>query len=396
MLSARAYSFRMKSRLAISLGWIAGYVNVVSFLTCGTMTSHVTGNATLALLHNVDGHRQLAGYAAFAVGAFFAGCLVSALLTETARRRGWRSKYVAPIAIEGLLLGALSIALSRWGVRHTEYDETWWSLVGLAGAAMGVQNAVVSRISGSVVRTTHLTGVVTDLAIEGVQFVHWTFDRVRGIRRGRVGRLLRIARRQPEALRLLLLVSIFGSFLFGAAVGTFLFLWSPPLSMLPPVVFLGWILIVDVRSPIADVRELDALSDSGLSAAGLVRDLLPPDVGIFRLHCAGKRRSHQAPDFVVWVERLPTSKRVLVLNLSPLIHLDEDASQNLREGAELLRRSGRRLVIGGVTPPQYQALERHGVLRGISSDDVWPDLEFALARAASLAAGRDDGGRTHG
>src|SRR5829696_5680500 len=46
MLSARAYSFRQKSKLAISLSWIGGYVNVVLLLACGTFASHMTGNAT--------------------------------------------------------------------------------------------------------------------------------------------------------------------------------------------------------------------------------------------------------------------------------------------------------------------------------------------------------------
>src|SRR4051794_27316209 len=46
MLSARAYSFRQKSKLAISLSWVGGYTNVVLFLACGTFSSHMTGNAT--------------------------------------------------------------------------------------------------------------------------------------------------------------------------------------------------------------------------------------------------------------------------------------------------------------------------------------------------------------
>ena len=44
MLSARAYSFRQKSKLAVSLSWIAGYANVVVLLACGTVVSHATGN----------------------------------------------------------------------------------------------------------------------------------------------------------------------------------------------------------------------------------------------------------------------------------------------------------------------------------------------------------------
>ena len=47
MLSASAYSFRQKSRLAISLSWIAGYTNVIAFLMCGgVVVAHVTGNVT--------------------------------------------------------------------------------------------------------------------------------------------------------------------------------------------------------------------------------------------------------------------------------------------------------------------------------------------------------------
>ncbi len=46
MLSASAYSFRQKSRLAISLSWVAGYTNVITFILCGVVVAHATGNVT--------------------------------------------------------------------------------------------------------------------------------------------------------------------------------------------------------------------------------------------------------------------------------------------------------------------------------------------------------------
>ena len=55
MLSARAYSFRQKSKLAISLSWIGGYVNVVLFISCAAFVSHMTGNATQFALGIVHG-----------------------------------------------------------------------------------------------------------------------------------------------------------------------------------------------------------------------------------------------------------------------------------------------------------------------------------------------------
>jgi uncharacterized membrane protein YoaK (UPF0700 family) len=386
MLSAQAYSFRMKSRLAISLSWVAGYVNAVTFLVCGTMTSHVTGNTTIALLRNVEGQRQLAGYAAFAVAAFSAGILISAALTEGARRAGWRSKYVLPVAVEAGLLLLLAVELRRTGIAHEGHDVEWWALVGFAAAAMGVQNATITRVSGSVVRTTHMTGVVTDIGLESVQLLYRWRARVSGSEPIRGRRLLRIARREPSVLRVLLLSSILGSFVFGAAAGTAVFLWNPPIAMLPPLLFLIWIVWVDLRTPIADVRELDALADVTVGGAGPLRDLLPPTVGVYRLHSAGQHGSNRPPDFQHWAERLPAQWRVVVLCFNASVRIDENAAHGLRDGIGTLRRKRRRLVVAGITPSQYAAFERFGVFRALSRDDAWSDVDFALARAVSLAA----------
>lgn len=384
MLSAQAYSFRMKSRLAISLSWVGGYVNAVTFLVCGTMTSHVTGNTTLALLRDVEGEKQLAGYAAFAVVAFLAGTILSAVLTEGARRAGWRSKYVLPIAAEALLLFLLALDMRRTASVAPGADDTWWTMVGLAAAAMGVQNATITRVSGSVIRTTHMTGVVTDIGLESVQVFHRWRSRLRGTAPMRGTRLLRIARREPSVLRVLLLLSIFGSFVLGAAAGAAAYWWNAPVSMLPPIVFLLFMVLVDVRTPIADVRELDALAD--VSVAGSLREILPPGVGVYRLHAAGRHGAHRSPDFLHWAERLPAQWRIVVLCFNPLVRVDEDSAQGLRSSIEFLRRDGRRLVVAGISRAQYAAFERHGVFRLLSRDDAWSDVEFALARAASLAA----------
>lgn len=386
MLSAQAYSFRTKSRLAISLSWIGGYVNAVVFLVCGTMTSHVTGNTTIALLRNVEGQRQLASYGAFAVGAYFAGTIISAVLTEGARRAGWRSKYVVPVAVEAVFLLLLASELHRTGTAHERHDGEWWALVAFGAAAMGVQNATITRVSGSVVRTTHMTGVVTDIGLESVQLVYRWRARLRATPSIRTSRLLRIARREPSMLRVLLLVSIFGSFVLGAAIGTALFHEDAPLVLLPPLLFLGWIIWVDLRTPIADVRELDALADVTVAGAGSLRELLPPSVGVYRLHSIGRHGAHRPPDFQHWVERLPERWRVVVLCFNSSVRVDENAAHGLRDGIGALRHNGRRLVIGGISREHYAAFERFGVFRVLTRDDVWSDVDFALARAVALAA----------
>src|SRR5687767_9770473 len=165
MLSARAYSFRQKSKLAISLSWVGGYVNVVLLLACGTFASHMTGNATRfgELVVMRDWH--IAGQFGLLLVSFWLGAVASAFMTEWAQRSGVRSKYVLPAAAEGVLLTVLA-----WLVyRHTHgagggtpSTLLIHSMANLAAFAMGLQNATITEISGAVIRTTHLTGVITD------------------------------------------------------------------------------------------------------------------------------------------------------------------------------------------------------------------------------------------
>src|SRR5687768_8975461 len=240
MLSARAYSFHQKSKLAISLSWVAGYVNVCVLLACGTFVSHVTGNAShfgAQLVHD-SAHEGTAAIErpavlyGFLLLMFLFGAVVSALLTEGAKRRGAQSKYILPMTLEALLLAVLAWALAGHHGR-LELEPGWWVLItGVGSFVMGLQNATVTEISGAVVRTTHLTGVLTDLGLEGVRFFNWYRDRTRGRRWARMGRALRVSQRHPSALRLLLLASIFGSFLLGTALGTLAYFGAPGLALL--------------------------------------------------------------------------------------------------------------------------------------------------------------------
>jgi len=86
---------------------------------------------------------------------------VSALLINAGRRRHYIGIYAFSVLAEGALLTALACA-NLWlggGVR------TAMLAFGLS-FIMGMQNAVVTRISNARVRTTHVTGMVTDIGIE--------------------------------------------------------------------------------------------------------------------------------------------------------------------------------------------------------------------------------------
>src|SRR6185436_18711928 len=112
MLTARAYSFRQKSKLAISLSWIGGYVNVALFLTCASFISHMTGNSTQFALAIVQGNVSHIAQFGLLILCFWLGAVASAFMTESAKRRGVRSKYILPMAAEGLVLSTLAVAMN--------------------------------------------------------------------------------------------------------------------------------------------------------------------------------------------------------------------------------------------------------------------------------------------
>lgn len=384
MLSASAYSFRLKSRLAISLSWIGGYTNVIAFLATGMFVSHATGNSTQFGRWLAAGEFRHAWVFGYLVLAFVCGAALSALLTESARRRGWRSKYVLPVGVEALLLAALSLHLNYWGPGTSA--GVIYLQSGLASVAMGLQNATITRISGAVVRTTHLTGIFTDFGLEGVQYLFWWGDKLATRRADRARRLLRISARHPSTLRLLLLLSIAGSFGFGTIAGAFAYARWPTLSMLPPILFLMWIIVVDVRTPIADIRELDLLNDPELRLQGIVGHLLPEGVALYRAsYVGGRNKRHRAPDFQTFVDRVPGDCRVIVLAVSPLTRFDANAVLDLQAAVTRLRNDKRTLILAGVTPHQFKDLANLGVAGTVDPNDLCPDLEFAIARAIVLS-----------
>ncbi|HEY2589563.1 MAG TPA: DUF1275 family protein [Tepidisphaeraceae bacterium] len=384
MFSARAYSFRQKSRLAISLSWVGGYTNVVLFAFGGEFVSNMTGNVTALAKSTAEGSRP--GVLLFGLpwASFLFGAMASAVLTETARRRGSASKYVLPLAIEAVLLTGVMLAIrASYPLGHASLMPGL-AIGCVAAMAMGLQNATITRISGAVVRTTHLTGVTTDLGLEGIQYLLWFRDRTLGRGWPRTTRMIRVSHRHPEFQRVCLLATIFGSFLFGAVAGMTIFLHAPTYALAAPVGFLLWMIYIDWRTPIADMREIDLFGDHELKFHGIVKSLLPEELGIWRVFCKHNGKPHKAPDFEHWVEIMPRHWRVIVLSLSPLTRLDGNAVMNLAAAARKLQSDGRQLVLAGVTPPHYRAIEHSEVGRLIEPENLCPDLEFAIARGIEL------------
>ncbi len=372
MFVAQAHSFTQQARLAITLAWVAGYTNVITILAFGSVTSHASG--TTSLLGEFVAQRQwaAAGGALYLLGMFIFGAMLSALSTETARRRGWESVYVLPMALEAVMLALVALGLELHGPT-TEPGLQLSLMLGLAACAMGLQNATITRISSGVVRTTHVTGVLTDLGAEFVQFCFWLVDRRADIQRRKFAELARSLHTSPGA-RLALLASIIGSFALGAGLGTLVFGYQERFAMVPPVLFLVWIIYQDVHAPIAEIEPSRLVAENDFS--------LPPQIAVFALAHDPRRpgRIHGLPDMLSWAERLPPIIRVIILDMQGVAQLDAESAPQLRALLAMLEATGRGLVLAGLDSDRYAQLSMilgPGVL---TPDLALPDLELAIAR----------------
>ncbi|AEQ52031.1 YoaK family protein [Pelagibacterium halotolerans] len=191
--------------LSLILAAIAGAINAGGFIAIGRYTSHMTGyvSEVADAIAIADWLVVASGFGA--VICFVAGAALSAILINWARRHTRWSQYALPLALESVLLllfGVLGIVLA--GV-------SGFALVAapLLCFLMGLQNATITKISGARMRTTHVTGLVTDIGIELGKGLYRNRDR--NIARERD------VRADPRKLRMLL--SIVGCFFAGGLVG---------------------------------------------------------------------------------------------------------------------------------------------------------------------------------
>ena len=386
MLKGPAQTFRSRGRLAVGLSWVAGYTNVVMLLAAGQTVSHQTGNATHLgeQVGRAFADRGAAGDAAYfaaLVAAFGVGAFAAGVATDAARRAGRRSRFVLPMTAEAILLSVVVLLTLRWPLPRGGVPRLAVTLT--AAAAMGLQNGTITRISGAVVRTTHLTGVVTDLGLELAGLAAgWRRRRPSWRRLGR----------QPGAQRAVLLAAIFATFLTGAVLGTVAYGWHDlgTAALCVPVLFLAALVVREQTAAIAEIRPGDVPPD--LAAA------VPDHVGLFRLvhrngHRNGRRdgRRDHPPDWARWAESVPARWRVVVLSVDPLTRFHAEAAVGLLAAMSVLRQSGRTLLVVGLGRPQLRLLRRHAPGRRLKWADFPPDLEFAVARAISVSPDPGDG-----
>ncbi|MQP74876.1 DUF1275 domain-containing protein [Stenotrophomonas sp. MYb238] len=193
---------------AIALSCVAGMVNVVGFLGFEHQAvSHLTGTTSQLGMALAQGDWRNVAHLWGMLIAFSLGAMLSGLIVQDGALRLGR-RYGVVLTLESLLL-LVAIPLFK-------QQQIWGALA--AAMACGLQNAMVTTFSGAVVRTTHLSGMFTDLGIG-------------------LGHLLRGLPLQVR--RLTLSGLIISGFLAGGVIGAWLFLHFGYDALLAPALLTG-------------------------------------------------------------------------------------------------------------------------------------------------------------
>lgn len=216
--------------LGFVLAFVAGAINAGGFLAVQQYTSHMTGIVSSMADNLVLGAYDLVLNGAGGLLSFLFGAICSAIMVNYSRRRRRHAEYAMPLLLEAFLL----LCFGLLGSRLADVEGLFVPVtVMLLCFIMGLQNALITKLSKAEIRTTHITGIVTDIGIELGKLLYWN--------RSPVPEKLRVA---VNKTRLLVLAVLALSFFCGGIAGAFGFKYLGYIATLPLALVLVTLAIV--------------------------------------------------------------------------------------------------------------------------------------------------------
>ena len=206
-LTGRKRSPAANRHLGYALTFVAGAINAGGFLAVQQYTSHMTGIVS-AMADNIAlGAFELVLSGAGGLLSFLLGAACSTVMVRYSRRRGLHSEYALPLLLEAILL----LCFGFLGTAMAQITGLFVPLtVMLLCFIMGLQNALITKLSRAEIRTTHITGIVTDIGIELGKLLYWNHSSSSASGKVMADR---------ERLKLLALLLLF--FFLGGVLGAF-------------------------------------------------------------------------------------------------------------------------------------------------------------------------------
>ena len=169
-LAGRRRTTAANRHLGFALAFVAGAINAGGFLAVQQYTSHMTGIVS-AMADNIAlGAYDLVLGGAGGLLSFLLGAACSAIMVNYSRRRRLHGEVALPLLLEAFLLLCFGLLGARLATVAGLFVPV---TVMLLCFIMGLQNALITKLSKADIRTTHITGIVTDIGIELGKSLYW-------------------------------------------------------------------------------------------------------------------------------------------------------------------------------------------------------------------------------
>ncbi len=161
-LTGRHRTDALNRNLGRVLAFVAGFINAGGFFIIQQYTSHMTGIISLAAdeiaLGRYVSSLLLLGF----IVSFLVGASLTTVIVIKAREKHMHAQYAIPLLLEAVLIGVIMAV-------HQVFETEAFIIpvvIALLCFLMGLQNALITKASKAIIRTTHITGMTTDLGIE--------------------------------------------------------------------------------------------------------------------------------------------------------------------------------------------------------------------------------------
>ena len=155
--------------LASSTAFVSGVTNVAGVVAFLAFTSNITGHvANLAKLIVDQNFKEIITFLIWLL-MFLGGAFISNFIIRSLEDKSRYRAHSVPMILEIIILFGVAV----YGYHF--YDDSMFEREAIIGAilfSMGLQNSLVSNISGGLIKTSHLTGLFTDLGSDLAELVH--------------------------------------------------------------------------------------------------------------------------------------------------------------------------------------------------------------------------------
>lgn len=235
--------------------WVAGFVDLVGFLLMAhILTANMSGNSVRIGAGSANGNATDVLRRGWPVACFTAGLMASALIHEIGSRRRFLSTSAIAYGLEAALLVYLQVVYIAGGGMARAAPQ-YYVPAALLAFAMGVQNATLTRVGALSVRTTHITGTISEFVEGFSQFLFWLFDRLRASGARRRRRVISVVTRQRSFQEAALTALLWIAFVVGAISGTYSMRHIHSYLLVPPIIVLIMFLVLDLVRPLAASAE---------------------------------------------------------------------------------------------------------------------------------------------